>query len=261
MNRLQKKCFVASASFHLLLLLILLAGPAFMSSKPKESDAPILNVIPAITVDEALSGGGKHNAQPPPPAPVPRQPDPPRPEPTPEPKVTKSSPPQRNNSVTPAPKPRTIKPNLNLTRRPVDHQEKPPRPPTDNSTAEAINVAIQTIQTQTSGRTRIETPGPGTSGMSYGNFIRAIERIYSEAWILPDGAVNSATVVATVTIARDGRVVSWRIVERSGNSITDESVEMTLRRVVRAVRLPSGSKERERTVPIRFNVAAKLGLG
>ena len=46
MNRMQQKCFVASAGFHLLLVLILLVGPAFLSSKSKSDNSPILDVIP-----------------------------------------------------------------------------------------------------------------------------------------------------------------------------------------------------------------------
>ena len=38
MNRLQKKCFIASAGMHLLLVLILIIGPAFLSSKSKIED-------------------------------------------------------------------------------------------------------------------------------------------------------------------------------------------------------------------------------
>ena len=43
MNRLQKKCFIASAGIHLLLALVLFIGPAFVPSKSKTDDLPILN--------------------------------------------------------------------------------------------------------------------------------------------------------------------------------------------------------------------------
>ncbi len=35
MNRLQKKCVIATAGFHLLLLVILFVGPAFFWSREK----------------------------------------------------------------------------------------------------------------------------------------------------------------------------------------------------------------------------------
>jgi hypothetical protein len=45
MNRLNQKCFVGSAGFHLLLMVILLVGPAFLSSKSKSDNSPPLDVI------------------------------------------------------------------------------------------------------------------------------------------------------------------------------------------------------------------------
>ncbi len=57
MNRLEKKCLIATAGFHLLLLVILFVGPAFFSSKPKPDDSQVLDVIPANLVDAAVSSG------------------------------------------------------------------------------------------------------------------------------------------------------------------------------------------------------------
>src|SRR5215469_2544267 len=101
MNRLQKKCFIASAGIHLLLVLVLFIGPAFIPSKSKTDDLPILNFVPLKTVDELVApGGGSPKAKPvatapiqqpapqpmvtpPPPTPQPepvkpREPDPPK---------------------------------------------------------------------------------------------------------------------------------------------------------------------------------------
>ena len=79
MNRLQKKCAIATAGFHLLLLVILFVGPAFFWSREKQDDTPVLDMIPAILVDSASTG--VKDAQPPPPTPVvvPPQPAPPEP--------------------------------------------------------------------------------------------------------------------------------------------------------------------------------------
>ena len=46
---------------HLLLLLILLVGPAFLASKSKSDNSPILDVIPGKLIDAAFSGGGNPN--------------------------------------------------------------------------------------------------------------------------------------------------------------------------------------------------------
>ena len=69
MNRLQKKCVIITVGIHLLLLLILMVGPAFFYSKPKADDLPVLDVIPANLIDASFNSGVA-NAQPPPPAPV-----------------------------------------------------------------------------------------------------------------------------------------------------------------------------------------------
>src|SRR5580765_3962918 len=64
-QRLQKKCLIASAGFHLLLVVILLVGPAFLSANNKAEDRPLLDFVPLRTIDEAFSGGGNPNARPP----------------------------------------------------------------------------------------------------------------------------------------------------------------------------------------------------
>ena len=65
MNRLQKKCVMATTGFHLLLLVILFVGPAFFWSREKPDDTPVLDMIPANLVDTATTG--VQSAQPPPP--------------------------------------------------------------------------------------------------------------------------------------------------------------------------------------------------
>src|SRR5690242_10221607 len=67
MNRLQKKCFVASAGFHLLLVVIVFVGPAFLSPKTKSEDYVVLDFVPDIVTDLPFShaGGGAPKRQPP----------------------------------------------------------------------------------------------------------------------------------------------------------------------------------------------------
>ena len=66
MNRLQKKCVIATAGVHLLLIVILFVGPAFFYSKPKADDLQVLDVIPANLIDAPFNSGVA-NATPPPP--------------------------------------------------------------------------------------------------------------------------------------------------------------------------------------------------
>ena len=83
MNRLQKKCVIATTGVHLLLIVILFVGPAFFYSKPKADDLQVLDVIPANLIDAPFNSGVA-NAAPPPPAPAapPQPPPPPVPEKT-----------------------------------------------------------------------------------------------------------------------------------------------------------------------------------
>lgn len=99
MNRLQTKCLVASAGIHLLLLVIIIVGPAFILSRTqKPNDLPLLNVIPPTIIDALFSHGGSPNARTP--APVT---DPPPPPPTPE---VKPSPPELKPEAKPPPEPK-----------------------------------------------------------------------------------------------------------------------------------------------------------
>src|SRR5262245_22806196 len=118
MNRLQKKCFIASASLHGLLVLILLVGPAFLASKSKLNDMPVLDVIPSRLVDEAFSGGGNPKAPPPPPAPsVP-------PVPQPQQTVVTRPPPEKQRQ----PDPPQLKPKTDSESFEVSHEPKRAKP-------------------------------------------------------------------------------------------------------------------------------------
>src|SRR5262245_24118557 len=91
MNRVQKKCLLASLALHALLCAILLVGPAFLSANHPSADLPTLEVIPAKIVDSLFSSVGNPKPNPPaaqrvlePPAPTPPAETRP-PEPTPKP--------------------------------------------------------------------------------------------------------------------------------------------------------------------------------
>lgn len=285
-NRLQKKCFIAAIGFHLLMLVILLIGPAFLSSSKPPDERPPIKFFPLKTIDEAISGGGNPNARPPTPVPQPPAPqpqpqprvEPPAPRPQPQALVQQPEPPKpapRDPDVVP-PKPTKVLPNVILkpVTRPKETTSKPKTASkqdsqtkaNDQSTqlAKAMQAAAKSIRQKTSD-TPVEMPvlqGPGGGGVPYANFLDALRKRYSDAWLVPDGVTDDeATATASVTIARDGTVLSSRLIQSSGNALADQSVEMTLRRVTFAVPLPEGAKESQRTVTIKFNVKAKRGLG
>jgi TonB family protein len=134
---------------------------------------------------------------------------------------------------------------------------------TRRNTAAAIAHATANLDKGLSGSTSVRV-GDGTgagSGPAYANFLQALKTLYTEAWNVPDGADDDASISTSVTIARDGTVLSAHITRRSGNSIADTSVQLTLDRVRHAVPLPEDTKDDQRTVTITFSVKAKRLLG
>jgi len=276
MNRTQKKCVVAATGFHLLLLLILFIGPAFLSSNQKGEDRALIDFVPLKTIDEALSGGGNPNARPPAPAPPPVQPQPPAPRP--QPIVQPPEPPkpvQRDPDISDT-KPAKKLPDVSLKPmvRPKNKTTAKQKSTTTSDSqsdaaderqaqlAKAARNVARSLQEGLSSSTTVEMPGPGGGGVPYANFLDGVKKIYSDAWIVPDGVTDDeATATASVTIARDGTVLSARVTRPSRNALADASVEATLRRVTHAVPLPENAKEDKRTVTIKFNVKAKRGLG
>jgi len=292
MNRLQKKCFIASAGFHLLLALILLVGPAFLASKePPPDKLELLDFVPLKTVDALMSGGGNPNAksaaatfvqppQPQPPAPQPKQQQEPAPEPEvkkparePDPPKTvlKETKPDESLEINEKPKRKIeLKPIVRDTGAEKVKAEKAKaaarQKEADAARREALNqiqsVASLVGNTLTAGGTSVELKGPGGGGIPYANFLQALKSVYARAWNVPDGVTDdAATATVSVTIARDGTVVAHRITRASGNADVDRSVQSTLDRVKHAVPLPDSEKSDERTVSINFNVRAKRALG
>jgi colicin import membrane protein len=106
--------------------------------------------------------------------------------------------------------------------------------------------------------TEIELKGPGGGGIPYANFLQAVKSVYARAWVVPDGVTDEeATATVSVTIVKDGTVLTSRITRTSGNDLVDRSVQATLDRVKYAAPLPEDSSDTQRTVTIHFNVKAK----
>lgn len=283
MNRLQRKCVIASAGFHLFLVLLLLIGPAFLSSRTKPDDMTVLDFVPVKTVDAMMSGGGNPRAQPPapaPPAPQPAaQPAAPPPQPAP-PKPAVKSEPAVKETVKSDPeslevtKERRHKVEVSTTlvkRRTDDGAEAKARSEAQareaaearRATAAAIGRAVAGIQGGLSGSTTIELKGPGGGGVPYANWLQAVNSTYQRAWDVPSSLdENTPAVAASITIGRDGSVISARIIRSSGNSAADQSVQVTLERVRRVPPLPDEAQEDQRTVTINFiNDKARRLLG
>ena len=293
MNRLQKEFLVASMSLHGLLCVILLVGPAFLSSKQTDSDLPVLEVVPDKLTDLPFSGGGNPSAKPPLAAPrfeLP-QPQPPTPpsepvarkaevKPLPEPakdRETKSNPDAVDRKHEKA-KPE-IKVEGKIIRRSTNKtpEKSPVKKEEDDSKTQAravaearrhtaqqllarINGSSERISENLSPGTTIEPLGPG--GEAYANYAQVVKTYYDRAWIDPqEVSEDAATVKVKVTIARDGAVLSDSVIKRSGIPSLDKSVENALGRVRQLPPFPEGAKEAQRTFIINFNLKAKRLIG
>ncbi len=280
MNRLQKKCVLATTGFHLLLLVILLVGPAFFWSRERPDDTTVLDMIPANLVDSVSTG--VQNAQPPPPAPAivtPPQPTPQPPMPAPpvvKPEVTPPAPtptptltervekffkPAEEKPV-PAPtetQPHTPKVNLTPVTRVVPKTTSTQNKATpDNS--KAIASALRALRANLSAPTTVAPVG--NSSVAAANYAQVVKSVYEQAWVPPDDtASDDANVKVRVTIASDGRVISAEVIGPSGDANVDRSVQNTLDRVTDIEPFPAGSTDMERTYIINFNLKAKRLLG
>lgn len=275
MSRLQKKCFIGATGFHLLLLLILVIGPAFFVAD-KVDDSPVLEFIPMKLTDEKLSGGGSPAPAPPAPQPQPPQPQPqvqPQPQPVRQPDPPKAV--ETPKITKPDPDALEAKPEKKTRQVQISDKivklKNPSKPTTTTSTQTSANNerqrqvanALKNIHGSLSQTTTVEMPeGPGGGGVSYANYAQEVRRVYTEAWRIPsDVDDDEATVKVSVTIARGGNVVSSRIVQSSGSAAVDRSIQATLDRVTFVAPFPQGAKESQRTFTISFGLKAKKLLG
>ena len=288
-NRLQKKCVIAATSVHLLLLLILLVGPAFFTPDSKLLTTAEINFVPAMLIDEALQGGGSPQGgqtappplnNPPPEVVKPRddvkQPDP-KPAIEPAKPVVKPTPKQveTEDAIDPNPKKpqkHTVKVNLTEIRK-KPATSTPPKSANSDSSADkelakavaALKGTAQGIRNNTSGSTSIQL-GPGGGGPTYASYNSEIQRIYKQRYDLALSSAGNiggeqASVEASITIARDGRVVSTRIVTPSRNAALNKLVERVLDSVSTLRPFPEGAKDAQRTLNIIFELTPRQGLG
>lgn len=269
MSRLQKKCVLAAAGFHLLLFLVLLVGPAFLAPKQETIDLPLLDFVPVKTVDALVSGGGNPKGQPPPPATHPATPPKPPAQPErrarPEPEPPKARPERESSEVSmerrrkPQVSTKLIRPGPSAAERRAAEERRRQAADARRQAATAITQAASAISSGLAPGTTIELKGPGGGGVPYANWCQAVKKLYTDAWIVPDGiSDDSATTTVSITFARDGTVISKKIIGHSGNAAVDLTVQMTLDRVTRAPALPDEAKENQRTITIKFNLKAKL---
>jgi len=323
MNRLQKKCFLASAGMHGLLLCVILFGSAFFVREDKvdKSFHPITVYDPSLVSEALRTQGGNPNVAPtaavtPPTQPQVQQPQPQQPQvkpPTPPtPETVKVEPPKKLDPPKVADKKPKIDPKeIEQVKKPSDNKvvsnfslnspkkekkdildtaslkpttrkpanKTPKNQEKDNSddeadaryeaavaksraNARAFASALSSISRNASGMTPVHIEGPGGSPFSAVNYDDVIASKYYNAWNAPGDVSDSApAVLVTITVSRDGSVISARITRRSGNSSLDKSIQNALEAVTWIEAFPEGSKDQQRTFKISFNLDMKRQIG
>jgi outer membrane biosynthesis protein TonB len=280
MNRLQKKCVIASTGVHLLLVVILFVGSGFFSGSKRNENAQELQFlfVPDILTANGPSGGGNPKAAPP--AARPSLPAPRTPESTPE-KVKDPDPPKDRETRTE--KATTTDPNsyekkkkltaqdLKMVNKGSKTSKSTKKSSSDDQQQKEANARKQTsdlIRQMAGGlsgssATKVDDSfGPGGGGPSYASYASRVQMVYLDAWAAPeDASSDSAMAEVSVTIRSDGTVVTSKFLSRSGDAQVDSSVQRTLNRVNTMGRpFPEGMKEKERTYILHFDLKLKRGL-
>ena len=283
MDRLAKKCVITSGIVHGTLVLLLIVGPAFLTSDSKLDTAPILTFtdVEAISAGAAVMGQGTPNggrSAPTPPEPKPVELPKPLPvvkiaEPRNDPKPVDPLPKPNPDSTDPTDKPR--RPVVDLTkvvRNP--NKTTTPKPNTadaDRARAQAeakanarqVATAIDKIRTGSSSGVDVGPVGVASgSGPSVAAYSDILRTIYFNSWLEPsDATMEDAIVKVSVTIANDGSVISARITKSSGDAAVDRSVQHLIDSVPFIKAFPADWKERQKEFKLSFSLKAKRSLG
>lgn len=295
MNRLQKKCLVAAAGTHFLVVVVFFCS-AFIRPAPKVDNSQVIELIPSNILPTGETSGVK-DAPPPPKAketpivkpPEPQQNIPPTPPPQPQPAVKQVEPtPQPEPEKVTDPDMPSLEPKKEIKLKtphvivPTLTPTKVKPPKVDNHKAQeeaeaeaeaqaeadraarhardqkikALSSAASSILNGTSKSTTVELRGDSTA--SSASYATVVKSIYTQRWILPDKVDNDDAIVkASVTISRDGKVIDAHIVGPSGDANVDRSVRQTLERVTQLPSFPEGMTDSEKTYYIYFNLKAK----
>jgi TonB family protein len=246
MNHLQKKCFVASAGFHLLLALTLLGGSAFRTQPgPAQGTLPLQlmsvrsDAEPASSVPPQADLGTPHVS-----AAAPRPIIGPREQP---PATSDSAKDHRLNlpasSLTP------------VFRPPAEGASTKPAS-SISAQAAAFDHAIKAIGAGLAPRTSVSTDFGGAQADGSKDYAQFVKEVYAQNWDPASTGLSGdhAVTQVRVTIASDGRVMSARIVQLSGDVPADNAVKLALARVTFVKPFEAGAAEKQRTYTINFDL-------
>ena len=158
------------------------------------------------------------------------------------------------SKVTPKPKRNTIKiaQNTQTSKGATVRPKKNTHPKTPPVSAKQLNT-IKSMRNQLSAAINVNVAGANAAAFtSYANFVVGV---YRRTWepLIPSGLARSRIAKVSVTIRSDGRVLSARIIRKTGDAALDRSVQLALERVKTIGKsFPSGSKDSQRTFTLDF---------
>ncbi len=104
--------------------------------------------------------------------------------------------------------------------------------------------------------------GSGVGGDGYASYGQVLMSVYQKAWMEPSEIEGNQHAVKTeITVGRDGRVISARVVERCRSEAVNKSVQRALDRVRFIAPFPSGMNDLTKTFLLDFDLQSKRNAG
>lgn len=263
MGRLKRSCVVGSVVFHALTLALLVLAPVLLAKRVEK--VQVIDLIPSEIVDQIMAPPAPV-APPSPPTPAPTKPTPPKPTPPkPKPKPPDPIPPKPKPKpvevVKPKPKPKPVKPKIKVNLKSTMRQPDTQKVKAQQAAAErarqaeakrqaALKQSLNKLDSKLSGRTSVNVPQGRYAAANYESLIR---RKYVDATIHPGTISGDPVVKVQLVIARNGNVISARIIGVSGLASWDRAVQKALDRVKRIAPFPAGMSGAKKTFNLNFN--------
>ena len=263
MGRLKRSCVVGSIVFHALTLALLVLAPMLLAKRVEK--VKVIDLIPSEIVEQIMAPPAPV-APPSPPTlaptkPTPPKPTPPKPKPKPPDPIPPKPKPKPVEVVKPKPKPKPVKPKIKVNLKSTMRQPDSQKVKAQQAAAErarqaeakrqaALQQSLNKLDSKLSGRTSVNVPQGRYAAANYESLIR---RKYVAATIPPGPISGDPVVKVQLVIARNGNVISARIIGVSGLASWDRAVQKALDRVKRIAPFPAGMSGAKKTFNLNFN--------
>ena len=112
---------------------------------------------------------------------------------------------------------------------------------------------MKNLRTQLSAGIKVNVSGANAAAFT--SYAQYVVSVYRRTWepLIPKTLARSRVAVVSVTVDRTGKVVSARVVRKTGDAALDRSVQSALDRVRSIGKpFPSGSNDSKRTFTLDF---------